>query len=283
MPTNYSPTGLTASPSISPSGKGINNNVKLRARNLNGYGNYTSNSTQFMVWASTPSMTESNVSSISGGYSGRNTMIRVSGFSAADTPSYTAADFYSTAAWNSSAAAAAHESILIPHSSGDRFAFDQTNWQTYLPGLTANANRTGSPATQYITFCLSKTNVSSFTLTLSGVINGMWCAFPGSGDGLNTTDSASSLNGWLDVSANFAGAGLPGSNTGVGGNGSNGIRNPSSPGTAPGSFAGQTLNNSTFNISLGTCDTANGSAHNHPILIRIALTSGQYLTSISFS
>ena len=76
---------------------------------------------------------------------------------------------------------------------------------------------------------------------------------------------------------------MPGSDTGNGGNGSDGIRNPASPGTAPGSFSGSTLSGDTFNISLGTCNTANGSAHNHNILIRVVLASGHYLSAISFS
>ena len=111
----------------------------------------------------------------------------------------------------------------------------------------------------------------------------MYCAFPGAGDGVNLTDTSSGLNGWLNVGANYGGAGMPGSDTGNGGNGSDGIRNPASPGTAPGSFSGSTLSGDTFNISLGTCNTANGSAHNHNILIRVVLASGHYLSAISFS
>jgi hypothetical protein len=46
---------------------------------------------------------------------------------------------------------------------------------------------------------------------------GLYVALPGS-----TIDSASTLNGWLDMGVAYAGSGIPGANTGAGGNGSNG-------------------------------------------------------------
>ena len=42
----------------------------------------------------------------------------------------------------------------------------------------------------------------------------MFIAAPGT-----TIDNASSLNGWLDCGVQYAGAGVPGANTGSGGNG----------------------------------------------------------------
>ena len=281
---NASPTGLSGNVTITPSGKGIDGNIKLRGVNLNGAGNYVADSTDIMYWNDSPQLDEENVSAVSGGYNSRNSMIRVGGFTASATPSYTAADFYSTADWVSQTTTlAATDAPLIPHSTADRFVWDDTNWQTKLPGLLNNTDRSSVSGDQYVTFAVSKTNVNSFTLTLTGKISKMYCAFPGAGNGTNETDDSSGLDGWLDVGINYAGAGLPGSDTGNGGNGSNGIRNPSSPGTAPSSFAGQTLSSDTFNISLGTCNTANGSAHNHNILIRVVLASGHYLSAISFS
>ena len=281
---NSSPTGLSGNVTITPTGKGIDGTIKLRGVNLNGSGSYVADSTNIMYWNNTPQIDEEDVSDVSGGYSSRNSMIRVGGFSVADTPSYTAADFYSTAAWNSQTTTLVDsDAPLIPHSTADRFVWDNTNWQTKLPGLTNNNDRSSAPASQYVTFAVSKTNVNSLILTLTGKISAMYCAFPGAGDGVNLTDTSSGLNGWLNVGANYGGAGMPGSDTGNGGNGSDGIRNPASPGTAPASFSGSTLSGDTFNISLGTCNTANGSAHNHNILIRVVLASGHYLSAISFS
>ena len=281
---NSSPTGLSGNVTITPTGKGIDGTIKLRGVNLNGSGSYVADSTNIMYWNDAPQIDEEDVSDVSGGYSSRNSMIRVGGFSVADTPSYTAADFYSTAAWDSqNTTLVDSDAPLLPHSTSDRFVWDDTNWQTKLPGLTNNNDRSSAPATQYVTFAVSKTNVNSLILTLTGKISAMYCAFPGAGDGVNLTDTSSGLNGWLNVGANYGGAGMPGSDTGNGGNGSDGIRNPASPGTAPGSFSGSTLSGDTFNISLGTCNTANGSAHNHNILIRVVLASGHYLSAISFS
>jgi len=144
---------------------------------------------------------------------------------------------------------------------------DQTNYATgYLPvGPNLSAGRTG---TQYFTFKIIRTSVSKFDIKWSGTIAGLWVALPGS-----TINATSGLNGWLDVSIAYAGAGIPGSNIGAGGNGSDGC---SLGGIAP-------LNavqiNKSVTATFGTVSSS--STATNEIYIRIALTSGQSVTALS--
>ena len=144
---------------------------------------------------------------------------------------------------------------------------DQTNYATgYLPiGPDLSAGRTG---TQYFTFKIIRTSVSKFDIKWTGTIAGLWVALPGS-----TIDSTSGLNGWLDVSTAYAGAGAPGSNVGAGGNGSDGC---ALGGVAPLNSA-QT--NKSVTATFGTVSSS--STATNEIYIRIALTSGQSVTALS--
>ena len=72
---------------------------------------------------------------------------------------------------------------------------------------------------QYFTMGFQRTGVSNFNLNIIAPagIAGLWVAAPGT-----TIDTTSGLNGWLTASTSYAGSGVPGSNTGAGGNGSDG-------------------------------------------------------------
>jgi hypothetical protein len=93
---------------------------------------------------------------------------------------------------------------------------DQTNYSTgYKPvGPDLSAGRSGS---QYFTFKVVRQSVSKFDVVWSGNIAGLWVALPGS-----TIDATSSANGWIDMSQAYLGSGIPGANSGAGGNGSDG-------------------------------------------------------------
>ena len=142
---------------------------------------------------------------------------------------------------------------------------DQTNYSTgYLPaGPNLSSGRTG---TQYFTFKLIRTSVSKFDVKWSGTLAGLWVALPGS-----TIDTSSTLNGWLDMSVAYAGAGAPGA--GTGGNGSNGC---ALGGVAP-LNAAQT--NKAVTATFGTVSSS--STATNEIYVRIALTSGQTVTALS--
>ena len=144
------------------------------------------------------------------------------------------------------------------------------NYSTgYLP---VGPNRSSDGASyQYFTMGFQRTGVSNFNLNIvapAGVA-GVWVAAPGT-----TIDSTSGLNGWLTASTSYAGSGVPGSNTGAGGNGSDGC----------GSGALISANvalNGTFTMTLGTISLS--SATNNVALIRIALASGQTVTTLAVS
>jgi hypothetical protein len=144
---------------------------------------------------------------------------------------------------------------------------DQVNYSSgYSPvGPDLSSGRSG---TQYFTFKFVRTSVSKFDIKWSGTIAGLWVALPGS-----TIDSTSGINGWLDVSTAYAGAGVPGSNIGAGGNGSDGC---ALGGVAPLNSA-QT--NKAVTATFGTVSSS--STATNEIYVRIALTSGQSVTALS--
>ena len=144
------------------------------------------------------------------------------------------------------------------------------NYSTgYLP---VGPNRSGDGGSyQYFTMGFQRTGVSNFNLNIvapAGVA-GVWVAAPGT-----TIDSTSGLNGWLIASTSYAGSGVPGSNTGAGGNGSDGCGSGAL-------IAANVALNGTFTMTLGTVSMS--SATNNVALIRIALASGQTVSTLAVS
>ena len=146
--------------------------------------------------------------------------------------------------------------------------YNVTNYSSgYLP---SGPNRSGDTGTQYFTFAFQRKVVANFSINIvapSGVV-GVWIAAPGT-----TLDSTSTLNGWLDCSTQYAGSGKPGANTGAGGNGSNGCAV-----TGADKILANTALNGTFKQTLGTENLTN--ATNNVALVRIALVSGQTVTTL---
>ena len=138
--------------------------------------------------------------------------------------------------------------------------------------LPVGPNRSGDGTSfQYFTMGLQRSGVSGFNLHLvapSGV-TGVWVAAPGT-----FIDQTSGLNGWLDATTSYAGSGRPGSNTGAGGNGSNGC------GTGALVAANVALSG-TFAVTLGNVSLS--SATNNVALVRIALASGQTVSTLAVS
>jgi len=144
------------------------------------------------------------------------------------------------------------------------------NYSTgYLPVGPDRSSDGGSY--QYFTMGFQRTGVSNFNLNIvapAGVA-GVWVAAPGT-----TIDSTSGLNGWLIATTSYAGSGIPGSNTGAGGNGSDGCGSGSL-------IAANVALSGTFTMTLGTVSMS--SATNNVALIRIALASGQTVSTLAVS
>lgn len=148
-----------------------------------------------------------------------------------------------------------------------KLAHDVTNYSVgYLPiGPNLSVNRSGD---QYFTFKLTRSSVSKFDIVWTGTIAGLWIAVPGT-----DIDSTSTINGWLDASLPYAGAGIPGENENNNGNGSNGC---SLGTTAP---LNTYQNNTSITITLGTISSSNSSTNE--IYVRLKLTAGQIVTALS--
>jgi len=148
--------------------------------------------------------------------------------------------------------------------------FSANNYSTgYLP---IGPNRSGDGANnQYFTMGVQRVGISSFNLNIvapAGVV-GVWVAAPGT-----YIDQTSGLNGWLDATVSYAGSGRPGSNTGAGGNGSNGCGSGAL-------IAANVALNAAYTITLGNVSLTN--ATNNVALIRIALASGQTVSTLAVS
>ena len=138
----------------------------------------------------------------------------------------------------------------------------------YLPaGPNLNTGRSGA---QHFVFAFKRTTVSRFSITLTGKVSGLFVAVP------NTAmDNASGINGWGDASIQYAGSGVPGSDTSNGGNGSNGIAETGSDRIVDGT----SYSNQTFTMTLGTVSSSN--SFNNQILVSIVLNSDDSLTALS--
>ena len=114
--------------------------------------------------------------------------------------------------------------------------------------------------------------MANFTVSINSTtgIEGMFIAAPGT-----TIDNTSGSNGWLNCGIQYAGAGVPGSNTGNGGNGSDGCASTGADVIGSGSL------NGSFTFTLGTQNSTN--ADGNVILLRIALAANDTVTSLSIS
>ena len=146
---------------------------------------------------------------------------------------------------------------------------DQTDYSTgFLP---VGPDRSSDTGTQYFTFAFRRQVVASFDISINSStgVGGVWIAAPGT-----AIDSASGLNGWIDGTQQYAGAGVPGSDTANGGNGSNGCALTGADVIPTGSSI-----NSSYTLTLGSENMSN--ATGNVVLVRIALENNQTISSLS--
>ena len=158
--------------------------------------------------------------------------------------------------WVSSSTPTNHEAIVV----GGVLKHDVTDYSTGhrpvgpdLSGRTVNA--------QYAEFDIRRSGVSQFTINYTGSCAGCWVTMP-----TNTTwqNSLSGTNGWADMFQSYRGSGVPTS-------------------AEPGSSSGGVMDNNggSFTCVFGTESSSNDSENR--ILVRWKLSSGQSITSMSFS
>jgi hypothetical protein len=195
--------------------------------------------------------------------------LRITGLgSAADTPSFTGStDFYTAQAWTGAITVAGTSEAIVRWGTLSHFSTDLSSG--YLPvGGDLATSRTG---TQYFTFAFRRATMANFDISLNSStgITGLWIAAPDT-----VIDAASSLNGWIEGTTQYAGAGVPGANTGSGGNGGNGCALTGADVIPTGSTI-----NAAYTMTLGSENSSNSTGNN--VLVRIAIASGQTLTSVS--
>ena len=159
-------------------------------------------------------------------------------------------------AWNASNTIGTYEAVVR----GAVLRHDTTDYSSgYLPvGPDYSVGRSG---TQYFQIELIRSNVSEFRITYSGNAAGCFVCMP---DNSAWTTSLSGTNGWADMFQAYRGAGIPTS---------------AEPGASSGGL--MTSNGGTTTCVFGTESSSNDT--NNRILIRWKLTSGQSITSMSFS
>ena len=185
-----------------------------------------------------------------------------------NTPSFTGAtNFYTTSVYSESS----DPGVAGTKEATVRLGEIEHNIINYSTGyLPVGPNRSADTGTQYFTFAFRRNTVANFDINItSSGISGLWIAAPGT-----AIDDASGLNGWIDSSIQYAGSGVPGSDTGNGGNGSNGCAS-----TGADIIATSTSLSGGYTLTLGSENMSN--ATGSVILVRIALASGQSVTSLS--
>jgi hypothetical protein len=246
--------------------------IRIRARNANGIGSYADITPKIQVHTAAQSgIDELNIAvsdSLGAGFDDDG--VRIFDFNAAttDNPSFNGAtNFYTNSPYTEAS---------DPGVSGTKEAtirlgvlkYDVTDYSSgFLP---AGPDRSGDTGTQYFTFAFRRTTMSNFDINITSTgIAGLWIAAPGT-----AIDSASGINGWLDASTTYGGSGVPGSDTGNGGNGSDGCAF-----TSGDRIAASTSLSGGYTMTLGSENGTN--ATGNVVLVRIALTSGQSVTALS--
>ena len=251
--------------------------VKVRARNVNGVGSYSSDlSTNVQVHTAA----QSGISEIaiavadSLGSTYDDDGVRIFDFAhlTADNPAIPGStNFYTNNVYTESAdpgISTTREAVLrlgnITH--------DQNDYSSgYLPaGPDLSSSRSG---TQYFTFAFCRATVANFNISITSTtgIAGLWIAAPGT-----DIDDTSGLNGWLAADTAYAGSGIPGSDTGNGGNGSDGCAQ-----TTGDRIVASTALSGSYTMTLGSENLSN--ATNNVALIRIGLADGDSITALSIS
>ena len=188
--------------------------------------------------------------------------MRITGLgSASDTPTFNGAtNFYTANAWTGAETIAGTLEAVVRW--GTLSHFDTDFSSGYLPaGPDLNTGRSG---TQYFTFAFRRATMANFDISLNSStgITGIWIAAPGT-----VIDTASTQNGWVDGTVQYAGAGIPGGNTGAGGNGGQGCALTGADVIPTGSSI-----NAAYTMTLGS---------ENNVLVRIALADGETLDSVS--
>ena len=209
--------------------------------------------------------------------------LRITGFgSAANTPAFNGAtNNYTANVWSGVQTIAGTQEAVDRYGVLKHYVTDlSTGYLPVGPDLA-----TGRSGLQYFTFAFRRATMANFDIRLTTTtgVAGMWIAAPGTtidtGGFSSPTPGypgpTSSLNGWLSCSLQYNGSGVPGADTGSGGNGSNGVALTGAD-VVPLNSA---IANVGYTMTLGSQNSSNSTGNN--ILVRIALNTNQTITALS--
>jgi hypothetical protein len=245
--------------------------LKFKANNVNGSSNYAElTNTAVQVHTANPTgVIETSIPVADGLGNGTITTdgIRIADFvsSTIDTPAITGSTNYTSTPFTGAISVSGTQEATV------RWGTLEHNTTNYSTGfLPVGPDRSADTGTQYFTFAFRRQVVANFDINItSNGIAGMWIAAPGTG-----VDNASGLSGWVECTSQYAGAGVPGSDTANGGNGADGCALTGADVVPTGSSI-----NSSYTMTLGSENMSN--ATNNVVLVRVALASGKEITSIS--
>ena len=245
--------------------------LKFKANNVNGSSNYAElTNTAVQVHTANPTgVIEDNIPVANSLGNGTITEdgLRIADFvnATTDTPTITGSTDYTAKPFTGAVSVSGTQEATV------RWGTLEHNTTDYSTGfLPVGPDRSADTGTQYFTFAFRRQVVANFDINItSNGIAGMWIAAPGTG-----VDNASGLNGWIECTSQYAGAGIPGSDTANGGNGADGCALTGADVVPTGSSI-----NSSYTMTLGSENMSN--ATNNVVLVRVALASGKEITSIS--
>ena len=240
--------------------------IKFLATNVNGNSAYATHTKKIQVFTATPSgFVEDNITCTIpvGAVPNSNAAKRIviSGASGS-TPAYvTATNYYTSGLWTGAVTVAGTDEAIVRFNQLKNFATDlSTGYLPVGPDLS-----TGRSGTQYFRGAFVRASKSGFNVTITGKISGLRFAIPGVTDSLPYA-----TNGWLDANQSYFGAGVAGEND---------------SGCADGSVVptGSVISGATYKITFGEGSTSSPGNTGNQVLFSIALASGDYITSWSFS
>jgi hypothetical protein len=200
--------------------------------------------------ATTSQVDEDNINITGSLGTGSGNAVRTTATAITDNPTP------STTAFNASTSPpAVYEAVVR----GGTLRHDVTNYSTgYLPvGPNLSSGRTGN---QYFQVFFTRNSVSEFNINVTGTYAGCWVCMP---DNSTWTTGLNSTNGWANMFAAYSGSGTP---------------NNANPGCSDGGAMGGS--SGTFKCVFGEESSSNGAGK---ILVRFKLTSGQSISTMSFS
>ena len=244
--------------------------LKVRTFNVNGTGNYKELQEKIQVHTSNPFGIIENsipVDDSLGDGSLTNDAFRIADFinATSSTPSFVGSTDFTQNPFTGAIAVAGTNEATVRWGT---LSHDTTDYSTgYLP---VGPDRSSDTGTQYFTFAFQRKVAANFGIQIaSNGISGMWIAAPGT-----QIDSSSGLNGWIPCTEQYAGVGVPGSNTA---NGCNGIDGSALTGNDV--VPTNTSINNTYIMTLGSENMSN--ATNNIILVRIGLESNKNITTLA--